>query len=156
MRKSKYSQMVLWVARTEDSLAVTWAVSPVCLELSHSHRTLLEKLPFKHIWRTCSNLSQFICPRSLLYLVCIAGVRWRSSFVFRSTGISSSSSIAFSWLTSMYGPVRGSCVQEFFLCPVKVTSLQSSGPTWNYFHRFHLFQTDHPQRYWRSLPRIFL
>ena len=54
---------------------------------------LLEKLPQKHIWRTCSNIgtvfppcSQFICPRRLLYIVCIAGVRWRSSFVFLPLG----------------------------------------------------------------------
>ena len=48
----------------------------------------------------------FICPRGLLYLACIVGVQWRSFFVFLSTGISSNSSINYSWLTSMLGPDR--------------------------------------------------
>ena len=60
--------------------------------------------------------------------MCIAGVQWRSSFVLRSTGISSSSSTAFCWLTSLHDPDWESFVQRI-LCPVMVTSFQSSEPT---------------------------
>ena len=64
--------------------------------------------------------------------MCIAGVQWRSSFVFRSTRISSNSSIAFCWLTSMHDPDRGSFIQRI-LCLSKVTSFQSFEPTWKSF-----------------------
>ena len=50
---------VLWVARIEVSLAATWVVSPACWELSNHH--LLEKLPLKHIWKTCSNTGTVSC-----------------------------------------------------------------------------------------------
>ena len=43
-----------------------------------------------------NGISKIICPRRLLYLVCIAGVHWRSSFVFFLTGIASNCSIALS------------------------------------------------------------
>ena len=79
-------------------------------------------------WNCVLLCNQFICPRRHLYLVCIAGVQWRSSFVFHSTGISSNSSIAFSWLTSTHDPDWGSFVQRM-LCPVQVTSFQFSEPT---------------------------
>ena len=101
IRKSNYSPRSFeW-----PELMFTW----LRLELSRQHVTsfhitkLLEMLPLKHIWKTCSNtetvscfVPQFICPRRLLYLVCIVGVQWRSFFVFFLTWISSSSSIAFS------------------------------------------------------------
>ena len=47
-------------------------------------------------------------------------------------GISSSSSMAFSCLTSMYGPVCGSCVQ-WFLCLLKATSFQFFWTNLKYF-----------------------
>ena len=121
------------MARTEVSLAVTWAVSPACWE-PPLHQ-LLEKLPLRHIWKTCSNteavfhsVTSLFVQEGFCTLYCIARVQWRSSFVFRSTGISSNSSTAFCWLTSMRGPYLGSFVQRI-LCPVKVTSVQSSEPT---------------------------
>ena len=49
--------------------------------------------------------------------------------MFRSTRISSNSSIAFCWLTSMHDPDGGSFIQRI-LCLLKVTSFQSSEPTW--------------------------
>ena len=92
-----------------------------------------------HNWKTCSNtetvfysVNNVISPRRLLYLVCIAGVQWRSSFVFRSTRISSNSSKAFCWLTSLHDPGRGSFIQRI-LCLSKVTSFQSFEPTWKSF-----------------------
>ena len=74
----------------------------------------------------------FICPGGLLYLVCIVGAQWRSFFVFLSTGISSNSSINYSWLTSMLGPDRRSLIQRI-LCPVKSMPFHSSEPTWKCF-----------------------
>ena len=60
--------------------------------------------------------------------MCFVRVRWRSSFEFRSTGISSSSSMDL-FVTNLN--VRSSLVS---LCPtnslVMVTSFQSSEPTW--------------------------
>ena len=60
--------------------------SRACEELLHHQ--LLEKLPLKHVWKNlyqhwnCVLLcNQFICPGRLLYLVCIVGVQWRSSFL---------------------------------------------------------------------------
>ena len=47
--------------------------------------------------------------------------------MFRSTKISSNSSKALFWLTSMYGPFWESCVRRI-LYPVKATSFQSSEP----------------------------
>ena len=76
--------------------------------------------------------TNFICPRRLLYFVCIAGVQWRSSFVFRSAGISFNSWIAFCWLNLLHDPDGGSFIQRI-LCPVKVTSFQSSEPIWKSF-----------------------
>ena len=68
----------------------------------------------KHIWKTCTNTEncvllciQFICPRRLLYLVCFAGVQWRSSFVFLSQFL-----------------IEEPSSNEFF---------QSSEPTWKSF-----------------------
>ena len=61
------------------------------------------------IWKTCGNTAtvsysvpSLSVPEGFCNLVCIAGVQWRSSFVFRSTGISSNSSISFCWLTSVH------------------------------------------------------
>ena len=71
--------------------------------------------------------NQIICPRRLLYLVCIAGVRWRSSFVFFSSGISSKSLIALSWLTLI---PDWECFIQRIPRAVKSTSFQSSEPTW--------------------------
>ena len=120
----------LWVARIEVPLAVP----PACWE-SSQHQSL-EKLPLKHIWRTCSNTgtvcvllcNQFICPRRLLYLVCTVRDKWRSSFEFLCTGILSDYWIALSWVTSMLDPDSGSFIQRI-LCPVKSTLFQSSEPT---------------------------
>ena len=122
----KLSSMVLLVARTEVSVAVTCTVSPACWK--PSHHQLLEKLPYTG--RICSNTETVFYSATSLSV--IAGVRWTSSFVFRSTRVSTNSSIAFCWLTSMHDPDWESFVQRI-LCPVKVTSFQSSELTWKSF-----------------------
>ena len=60
----------------------------------------------------------------LLYLVRIAGVQWRFSFVFRSSGLSRR--------TSMHDPASRSFFQRI-LCLVKVTSFLSSEHPWKSF-----------------------
>ena len=88
-----------------------------------SHHQFLERLPLEHIWTTCGNTgtvvlicNQFICPQKVS-VPCkgIVGVQWRSSFVFLSTGISSNSSKASSWLTTMFGPDENPWSNEFFV-----------------------------------------
>ena len=70
--------------------------------------------------------------------------------MFRSTEISSSSSTASSWLTSMHDPTLKSCVQRI-LCPVKLTSfnllnqLGSPSEVWSEHvvqFLFHLFPRE--------------
>ena len=145
------------------------------LHITNSWRSCL----LKHIWQICTNTetvfylqpvylskkasNQFICPRRHLYLVCIAGIQWRSSFVFRSTGISSFIN-SLLLANSMHGPDYGSFIERI-LCLVKVTSFQSSEPTWKSFVSlvrtrcsisFPLVPQDHRQRDWWFLPRILL
>ena len=74
----------------------------------------MAKLPSRHIWKTCRSIGTvsyfvglFICPRQVLCIVCIEGVQWRFSFVFRSTGISSNSSIALFLTNFNVRPVLG-------------------------------------------------
>ena len=63
-QETQWLSTVLWVARSEVSLAATWVVSPPCTELSHHQ--LLEKLPLKHIWKTCNNTGTVSCFVTLL------------------------------------------------------------------------------------------
>ena len=55
-------------------------------------------------WNCVPFCSQFLCPGRLLHIVSAEGVQWRFAFVFGSTRISSNSSMALPWMTSMYGP----------------------------------------------------
>ena len=148
-----------------------WAVSPVCSELSHHQ--LLEKLPLKHLWKTCSHTGTVSCfvtnlsvPRRLLYLVCIVGVQWRSSFMFLSVGIPSNSSIALSceWPQFLVVLVEDLPCNEFFvLWKAHHYSLlnQHGNLSWVWQRhvvkfRFHLFRRKHLQKGLWLLPRMCL
>ena len=131
------SSTVLWVARTEVSLAVTWAVSPACWE--PSRHQLLEKLPLKHIWKTYSSTATvFYSVNNLsvregfctLYALQEYSEDLLSFYV--PLGSPPIHQQPFCWRTSMHGPYWWSFIQRI-LCPVKVTSSQSSEPTWKSF-----------------------
>ena len=98
-----------WVARREISLAVTWAVSPACEELSHHQ--LSEKLPLKHIWRTCCNTETVSCfvtnlsvPEHFCTLYALQGYSGDLLLCSFRLGSPPILQLPFSWLTSKLGP----------------------------------------------------
>ena len=120
-----------WVARTEDLSCRA--------NLFRAFTSMVGDDAFDNIWRICSNTeivsypaTNLSVPESFCTSCALQGYNGDFLSYFFLQESPSNSSMAICWLTSMYDPDWEPFIQRI-LCPVNVTSFQSSEQTWKSF-----------------------